>query len=599
MNCEKNKISFVRIVHNCLYVLKYAFNIAPKFYIVYMLTKVLNSFFSSVATVLMTKWLIDCVTSGGTFVQAVEIILVTAAVLFITHLTITIADLTYNIKIVNISGTIQREILEKASEADLKYYDNTEFYDDFIRAIERGESLVVGSISTIINILSLLSGVVGIIGVVLTIDPIMSLFPFVACGAYVISLVFMQKAQYELTINTDKARRKKKYSRRIFYQKEYAKELKLTNIRAPLLRQFEESISEECQLTKKYGKKLLWLTLVHYVFGWTIFAFYVPPLYLSYRTLIARSMDIGEMSAVHSANLNAFHALRNISSQLMEFQKIGLHAEQFRFFMESKPVIENTTGCFVPKDKTQIIELRHLTFKYDDKIVLDDINMTIKPGEKIAIVGNNGAGKTTLIKLLLRLYDPTEGGIYYGGKDIREYDVKDYRRIIGVVLQDYQIYACSVKQNVAMDYVTNEYQVEYALKQAGIEKKVCSMKKGVDTILEREFDEDGVVLSGGERQKIAVSRLFMKKSLISILDEPSSSLDPLAEYEINSRMYKAAQGTTIILVSHRLSTTRMADTIYLLGNGKILEKGSHKELMALDGEYASMFKKQAEYYKSF
>lgn len=596
MNNTKIKIPFKRLIQNCIYVLKYAFQIAPKFYIIYMTVKMLNSLVSNIISVLMTKMLIDCVTSGGTFSQAVSIILGTSGVMFLTYLISTFVDTIYDIKSIDISGIIQRNILKKASEMDIKYYDNTEFYNDFIRALERGEGLVSDSISTIINVLSLISGIVGAIGVVITIDPIIAMFPFIACTAYIVSLIFMQKAQYELTINSDMAKRKKNYSRRVFYQVEYAKEMKLTDIKLPLLKQLETSIGEEHQIAQKYGKKLMLFTLIHYVFGWTVFAFYLPPLYMSYRTLVAKSMNIGEMSTVYTANLNTFHALRNVSTSLMEFQKTGLFAENFRSFMECKPVIENTKGCTVPKDKPQIIEIKHLTFKYDDKIVLDDINMTIKPGEKIAIVGHNGAGKSTLIKLLLRLYDPTKGGIYYGGKDIREYDVKEYRAIIGIVMQEFQIYSCSVKQNVAMDYVIDEKQVDYALKRVGLDKKINGLSSGSDTILEREFDDNGTVLSGGERQKLAVARLFTKKSLISIFDEPSSALDPIAEYEINDTMFKSAQDSTIILISHRLSTTRAADKIYLFENGKIIEKGSHEEMMALNGEYAHMFKKQAEYY---
>lgn len=596
MNNEKIEIPAKRLILNCLYVLKYAFKVSPMFYTLYMVVKMLNSLVSSVIIVMMTKLVIDCVTSGGTFNQAVKIILITTGILFLTYLISTLIDTLYGIKAININGIIQRAILKKASEMDIKYYDNTEFYNDFIRSLERGEGLIASSITTIINVLSRLSGVAAVIGVVITIDPIIALFPFVACAANIGTLVFMQKSQYELTINSDMAKRKKNYSRRVFYQAEYAKEMKLTDIRLPLLKQFEASIDEERLMAKKYGKRLMLFTLIHYVFGWTVFAFYLPPLYMSYRTLVTKSMDIGEMSAVHTANLNTFHALRNASASLMEFQKTGLFAENFRNFMEYKPKIENTLGGAVQSDKPQTIEIRHLTFKYNNEVVLNDINMTIKPGEKIAIVGHNGAGKTTLVKLLLRLYDPDEGSIYYGGRDIREYDVNDYRAAIGFVMQDFQIYSCSVKQNVAMGYETNEKQIDHALAQAGIDGKINSLYNGLDTILEREFDDNGTVFSGGERQKLAVARLFMKNSLISILDEPSSALDPIAEYEINDRMFKAAKDSTIILISHRLSTTRAADKIYLFENGRIIESGSHEELMALDGEYAHMFKKQAEYY---
>ena len=510
MNGEKNKIPFKRLIQNCIYILKYAFKISPVFYVLYMAAKMLISCVSSVISVLMTKMLIDCVISGGTFNQAVKIILGTTGVLFLTYLVTIFIDMIYDIKAINISGIIQREILIKASQMDMKYYDNTEYYNDFIRALDRGEGLISNSISTIISVLSLLSSVVGVIGVIMTIDPVIAVFPFVACAANIISLIFMQKAEYELTINSDKARRRSNYFRRVFYQAEYAKEMKLTGIKTPLLKQFDDSIDEEKQIAKKYGIKLMLLTLVHYIFGWTVFAFYLPPLYMSYRTLVTKSMDIGEMSAVHTSNLNTFHALRNAVASLVGFQKIGLFVENFRKFMECHPIIENTKGCAVPLDKPQVIEIKHLTFKYDDKIILNNINMTINPGEKIAIVGHNGAGKTTFIKLLLRLYDPTEGCICYGGKDIRKYDVKEYRKVIGTVMQDFQIYSCSIKQNVAMGYVYDDKKIDQALKKAGMDEKVNQLQHGSDTILEREFDDNGTVLSGGERQKLAIARLFMR-----------------------------------------------------------------------------------------
>lgn len=227
--------------------------------------------------------------------------------------------------------------------------------------------------------------------------------------------------------------------------------------------------------------------------------------------------------------------------------------------------------------------------------------MKIEAGQKVAFVGENGAGKSTLIKLLMRLYDVTEGSIEYGGTDIRNYGTDQYRDIFGSVFQDYQIYASSVRENVMMDssHHEEEKRVRDALEQSGFLERLLTLPKGLDTMLTREFAQDGVQLSGGEAQKVAIARLFAKKERmhIAILDEPSSALDPKAEYELNQNIMNKAGDATVIFISHRLSTTRDADCIYMFENGEIVEHGTHQQLMESNGQYAEMFQCQAKYYQ--
>ena len=233
------------------------------------------------------------------------------------------------------------------------------------------------------------------------------------------------------------------------------------------------------------------------------------------------------------------------------------------------------------------------TYPGSDKPTLSDINLTIKPYEKIALVGFNGAGKTTLTNLLLRLYDVSEGSIKIDGEDIRTVKTSEHRNRFAAVFQDFQIFSCNVGENVALDSSYNSDDVKSALNHSGFDKK---LKDGTQTELLREFDDEGVMLSGGEAQKIAVARAFYKKCPYVILDEPSANLDPIAEYNLNRAMLEAAEDKTVIFISHRLSTTVNADKIYVMEQGRIIESGSHKELMSKNGTYAEMFNLQAEKY---
>jgi ATP-binding cassette subfamily B protein len=252
-------------------------------------------------------------------------------------------------------------------------------------------------------------------------------------------------------------------------------------------------------------------------------------------------------------------------------------------------------------ERVSEITLKNVSFKYNntDKNVLHDINMVIKPYQKIALVGYNGAGKTTLAKLIMRLYDPTDGEVQYAGINVTDFKLKSYRDCFGSVFQDFILFATTIGENVVMDEVNDcdKEKITDSLDRSGFSDKLCDLPKSIDSFVYREFDEDGVYLSRGEEQKIAISRVFYKSCHVVILDEPSSALDPLIEYELNQKMMDVANKKTVIFISHRLSTTRNADKIFMLENGTIIEEGTHEELMSLKGKYAEMFNMQAEKYR--
>ena len=228
--------------------------------------------------------------------------------------------------------------------------------------------------------------------------------------------------------------------------------------------------------------------------------------------------------------------------------------------------------------------------------MLHDICVSVKKGEKIALVGYNGSGKTTFVKLLVNLYRPNFGTILYNGYDVSEYSKESLIEKTGLVFQDYKLYALSIAENVYCDLVENidEGCVAFALNEVNFKLDDFAFKSGIFTELTKEFTSDGIILSGGESQKVAISRVFAHDYDLIILDEPSASLDPITEYNLYRHIEKKTDGKTIIYISHRLSTTRNADRIYMFKNGRIIETGNHSELMEMNGEYAYMYRIQAE-----
>jgi ATP-binding cassette subfamily B protein len=309
----------------------------------------------------------------------------------------------------------------------------------------------------------------------------------------------------------------------------------------------------------------------------------------------------------------------DLAKNLLRMPENARYVEKYLKFMSYRPAI--VSGEIEP-EPLETIEMKNVTFSYSPiepeekeekaeaekegeekpevpKNSLEDVSLTIRRGEKVAIVGYNGAGKTTLTKLLMRLYDPTEGEILYNGRNLKEYGIPGLRAKIGTVFQDYRIFAATVAENVLGRECAEEDRetVADALTKATFADRLAEMEEGMDTPLTKEFSDDGVNLSGGEAQKVAIARIFARPYDLIVMDEPSSALDPAAEYELNHTILAYTKDKTVVFISHRLSTTRMADRILMFADGRLIEEGSHEELMRMNGKYAEMFRLQAEKYR--
>lgn len=499
---------------------------------------------------------------------------------------------------------LKEEMFKKASEIDLYCYDDPAYYNDFVLSVSQSEAAID-------RFLELLNMAMQAITVLFTTgifyimtDPIGIAFVFASFILRFVVSKKLNKVNYENRLAVNPHMRKRDYVSRVFYLKDFAKELRLhPNAGAQLEEEFAEANDNIIKEHKKVAVKRVCLQFLK---DYGVGDFLIDGLYITYLVYKA--------AVLHTVNYSdaviLFNRTGSLRGSMSRFADLGpkahensMFVDKIRAFLNYEPRLKNNEGDAVPEGAGEL-KLEHVTFKYSEsgRKVLDDISLSVKPGEHIAIVGYNGAGKTTLIKLLMRLYDPTSGSISYHGRNITELCPNDYHKRIGVVFQDYQMFGANLAENVVMDDLpkdeldTRAPQITAALTDAGFAQKLARLPDGLFTQVTTEFDKKGVDFSGGESQKVAISRAFYKKADILIMDEPSSALDPIAEYELNKAMESAAKGKTVFYISHRLSTTRDADRIIMLERGRIIEEGTHTELLARNGKYAEMWNAQAGKY---
>lgn len=603
-NDSQGKLPIGRILSNYVYLLKYAFSKdASLIFMIFSVFVIGGVGYACMDTIFMRAFINYLSDDSYTFRQTVILVVVATVGMALLMAIERCSESFAQPRIIRMTGMMQEEMIKKAVTMDLICYDCDTYYDDFVVAASQLEDMILTAIFDLARMGRNVATVLVLAGLITFIDPVIAIFPVLGFLINIFSRFRIMKLEYDYDVEKKTLMRRANYSKRVFYQPEYAKEIKLSHIEVPLEKQFHKAIDETIAISKKYGIRISLWSLVNWIAVFTLLSMFCVPLYLGYMALVVCNIGLGDVAALNNAQGTVRNRLDAINYCVERIQRAGLFCERFRKFMNYESTIEKAVGTERIPKRQAVLEIKDMSFRYDgaDKDTLKHINMKIKAGEKVAFVGENGAGKSTLIKLMMRLYDVTEGSICYGNHDIRDFSTEEYRDIFGSVFQDYQIYATSVQENVMMHQVgeTEQERAKNALDQAGFLERLQTLPSGLWTSLTREFAEDGVQLSGGEAQKVAIARLFAKKERmhIAILDEPSSALDPKAEYELNRNILNKAGDATVIFISHRLSTTRDADCIYMFEDGEIIEQGTHQELMELDGQYADMFRCQAQYYQ--
>ena len=516
---------------------------------------------------------------------------------------------------------IHTELFRKTREIDVACYDDPEFYNDFVWAMDEASSRAIKILEDLTRMVARLMSLITILGTLAAAN-LDAVIIIVCCAVGVINCIvnhFGNKTYYAQEKERKPLNRKQSYINRVYHLPDYAKEIRISRADDLLIREADENSEEKVKNAKKYGLKYFFIYGIFY--NVLMEAVSLGITFYMFLRLLDGAMLVGVFAASTGLVWRVRWNIQDFVAKLAKFPENSLFLEKYYGFLSYEPrVISGKEE--VPEFES--LELRNVSFTYDfsDKPkyqwhksdhkkpknensgsadALKGIDLKIEKGEKIAIVGYNGAGKTTLIKLLMRLYDPTVGEVLYNGQSAKDYDISAYRAKIGCVFQDFKIFASTVAENVmsgAYDEEKDAETVTRSLEAAGFTEKLNSLELGTQTMLTREFDKQGTNLSGGESQKVAIARVFARPYELWIMDEPSSALDPVAEYELNQSILRYAEGKTVIFISHRLSTTRMADRIYMFDSGKLCEVGSHDELMAMKGKYAEMFNIQAEKYIS-
>ena len=503
---------------------------------------------------------------------------------------------------IRIHYRLNNMLFEKAQTVDVSCYETPDFYNTYTKAATEASSRA-GSVldSCALTVSALLSSTY----IIITMCRITWWSLLFVALPLVGNLYFGKKygkELFDIQQETTPYKRRHEYVNRVMYFRQYAGEVRLTGVFGILRNIYQIATNEGLSVWRKHAAKWSFYGAAK---GLLVFLFGFQGMWLFAAGLaLGGRITAGELVVLLNAIVSVSWMLNDLEQGITNIFTNAYFIDNLRSFFDYKPKIDESAGGIAPPQTVETIEFKNVSFRYpeQERYALKDITLTLRRGVRHALVGINGSGKSTLIKLILRFYDPTEGQILLNGVDIKEYDIKQYRALIGAAFQDFAIFAATVVENVLLREVESDADraiAVAALRDSDGYDKIASLPQKEDTLLTREFDNDGVELSGGERQKLAIARAFAKDAPIVILDEPSSALDPIAEYKMFETIIALCdtKEKLSVIVSHRLSSAAVCEQIFVFENGALVEEGSHPTLLATNGIYADMFRKQARNYQ--
>lgn len=588
-------MKFRHIAHNNYRILHTIFKTVPSLFFVTSIKSILLAVIDPLFTIWYFKYIIDAVITQTPIVEILMITIILCGMVVGKQAIVSWYNkVFYPAKALVLRKKMRETMYNKLSKIDISNYDDNESYEKITRAMNELNSRPLAVFDTFFNIIESSVILIASLTIILQIDVFILVFSLISL---IISLLFnlkYNKISYRSNMSQIADNRKIDYVHRVLYLKDYSQDIRCTGLPHLLFGMMNNGFAGIAQTYKRENKKLMCADMLPQIIS--LIATISSIFYIIYKISL-NQITVGSFAALLNGSQSVVATIGGLLQFIPGFQKHSMYLDNLYYVFDVKNKIQS--GPKRVNNEISSIEFKNVYFKYpnSDHYVLKNLSMRICKGEMVGIVGHNGAGKSTLIKLLLRMYDPTEGKILLNGIDYREYDLDDLRHSIGTVFQNYYVYPFTINENITMDNSETEKKVEIEniLQDVGLLEKMQKLDPTMQKQLSNEF-EKGIVLSGGEQQKIAIARVLYKSNPVVVMDEPSSALDPVAEAEIINIIFNYFKGRTVFMVSHRLSTTKKCDKIIHISDGSIIECGSHEQLMANGGAYSKLFNIQAENY---
>lgn len=493
-----------------------------------------------------------------------------------------------------ISRGIYRKLFLKINSTQMKEMEGEEFFQKYYFVFNDCEERAEKYVEYLSIAVSSLVMLFTLVGIIVNSSPILFIFVVFPILFEMIIVPSLKKIVYEYDIAKKEEMRKADYTKRVMYFREYAKEIRTTRVWNVVWKQYNDCLKETKRLISKYGTKIA-IRNVMIEYAYQVVAFLSLVVFVLHG-IYNNSIELSSGIIIVTTYNQIVYSVKNIVDLVPEGYSQSFYIDAMFEFLRVDESLDTAQKADVGMIET--IEFRNVSFAYDnEEYILNNINFKLKRGQKTAILGMNGAGKTTLIKLLIGQYEPDKGEILVNGINIKEINVDNYQKRISTVLQNFKVFATTIEKNIIEKSIENELELENfqnAVEKSGLSKKLAQLPKGSKTIISKEFDEEGINLSGGEMQKVAIARAIAKDAELLIMDEPTSALDPIAETNFYNMMEKNFLNNIVVYVSHNYSSALFADNIIFLSGGRISEMGTHSDLIEQNGEYSKMYKMQVK-----
>lgn len=583
-------------IKNCLFFYSGIWKISKARIIVPIFLSILGSL-CTVCIMLFPKLIIDSLSNEASFIFIISIIGIRVGLTLTYNIFLRISsERIYPLRDAKINEYFVTELYKKTSVIDLKNLDSPDFYDKYSRAINKAQELPAMLLGLYSSFLNFLFDIIALVATLTYIQPWTILIVIISFAFNTFVNSWITKKDYEFEVKTTVEKRVFEYIKRIFYIPQYKNDLLFFNLDKAALNKYDETNSSLVKKILGYkplrafvcSTSNLVFNLINLGFGGSYLGMSVVKGHATIGSLVSGIYAMEELGNV----------FERVGSLIPQLKQASLFIDDYRDIMETYSDLYTDSGIDVSNSIIQDIVFKNVSFGYHPGTdIIKNLNVQIKGGTKVALVGENGAGKSTFLKLLLKLYEPTSGKIYFNENDLSEINTSSFYKLCSPMFQETNCYALSINENIEIaGFTSDESKVDKALKESGISKKINRLPEKKNTLMFSEINKDGIDFSGGETQKIGISRIMYRNTDLIVMDEPSAALDPISEQKLYDTLDALSRQKTLIIVSHRLSSVKNMDRILFFENGQIVEDGSHAELIKKNGRYAKMFKVQAKRY---